>query len=112
MNTVITNIHQNEKIRKEMTKNHSIKKNSRSRSRIDSKTEFNLSYSRNILNPNIPKLPENILCQTVDLTKPNLAQTFNNSMTDTMSSSNFKEKKNSRYRLSTNNTSTKLSQSL
>lgn len=93
--------------------NSSMNQSKRSRSRLDSnKTEFNLSQSRNILNNNLPKLPDNILCQNVDLTKPNAAYASHQSIADTVSSSNFKERKNSRYRLSTNNTSTKMSQSL
>lgn len=110
---LITTIDENEKY-KEAKNNTSHQTNKRSKSRFDPKSQFNLSYSRNLLNPSIPKLPDNILCQTVDLTKPNNTFTSQHSIvTDTSLQIKDTQKKNSRYRLSTNQTSSaKVSHSL
>jgi len=117
MGTIITKIDENEKFKqlKNTFINHN-QTNKRSRSRFDANSQFNLSQSRNLLNQSIPKLPDNILCQTADLTKPN--NVFNSQLsnaTDTSQSSCVKDtqKNNGRYRLTKNHlSSNKTSQSL
>lgn len=117
MGNIITKIDENEKIKQlKNTFINNSQASKRSRSRFDENSQFNLSQSRNLLNQSIPKLPENILCQTADLTKPN--KNFNSQLSnasDPNQSSQLKDtqKNNSRYRLTKNQSSSnKASQSL
>jgi len=73
-----------------------------------------MSFSRNLLNNSLPKLPGNILCQTVDLTKSSYKNN-QNSMNKTESTISFlqiqKDKKNSSSKISRNNMSSRMIQS-